>query len=77
MPVVAVAVTNREKMAVTKLKQVRVSEVGVLILLIGVVGRNASLGCEGKFGYDICYFQRLFFCSRCCSRARPLIGCQS
>ena len=53
LAVVPVAVTYGEEVAVAKVQHVRVSQVGVLVHFVGVVGCDASLSREGKLGNDV------------------------
>ena len=53
LAVVPVTVTNGEEMAVAQVKHVRVSQVGVLVHFVGVMGCDASLCCKGKLGDDV------------------------
>jgi hypothetical protein len=67
MTIMTMAVAYGEEMAMTQLKHVRVSKVGVLVLLVRVVSRDTTLGSKRKFGHNVCYFLMFFFGSRCCS----------
>ena len=48
-----VTITDRKEMAVAQVQDVWVGQVSVLVYFVGVVGCDASLGCEGELGHHV------------------------
>ena len=53
LSVVSVAVTDREKVAVTQIKHMRIRQVSILVYFVGVVSCYSALGCKRKFSDHI------------------------
>jgi hypothetical protein len=56
LAVVAVPVAHTEEMAMAQLEHMRVGQVGILVLLVGVVRRDSTLCCERKLGDRVLNF---------------------
>jgi hypothetical protein len=54
--VLAVAIANREEMAVLQAHDVRRCDVGILVSLVGIVSSNSSFCSEREFGHNIANF---------------------
>lgn len=63
MPVVTMAVTHTEEVAVAQLEHVRIGKVCILVLFVGIVRGDSTFGCERKLSDRVAdFFNCLFGC---------------
>lgn len=53
VPILPVTIAHGEEMTVRKAQDVRVGDIGVLILFVRIIGRYASFRCKAELGYNI------------------------
>ena len=65
LSIVSMAITDREEVTVTQIEHVWIGQVCILIYLVRIVSRYASLRCERELRHDVMHRVRISLASAC------------